>query len=62
VSDVTNKIPRSDLTIEQRRRLGSLQAAAHLIYGTSYNVTVDTKAQWTHKVLALAEFIATGAT
>lgn len=59
MSDVHDLIPRSTLTTDQQRRLGSVQAAKRILYGsTNYSreqpvVHVDT-------LIKLADYIAKG--
>lgn len=57
MSDVTDRIPRSDMTAEQKRRLGALQASMHLLFGNSYNVTAETKCNNVSEILRLARFV-----
>jgi hypothetical protein len=62
--DVTSYIPRSDLTADQRRRLGAVQAAKHVVWGTHFN-SIDKSqliVQHVDDLLLLAKYIETGDT
>jgi hypothetical protein len=65
MSDVTNKIPRSDLTTDQRRRLGAVQAAKHIVWSDGYTNSLDKSQliiQHVDDLLLLAKYIETGDT
>ena len=54
-----DEIPRSDMTADQRRRIGALQVAKVILQGASYNPPA-LEGHRVEQLLDLAEFVATG--
>lgn len=59
MSDVHDLIPRSTLTTEQQRRLGSVQAAKRIIYGSD-NYSRERPVVDVDVLVRLADYIAKG--